>query len=277
MSTTSLTIGAAVAAIGLFLNPSAYGGQTGATMPVAQQNGIVQKYCAVCHDDAKRMGGLSLQNFDAAHPDPNVAGMMVSKLDSGAMGAAGIKQPDRPVVEALRSALVAYAVDAKTAAGGWTLKSFNDPTTKRPLVTASMTQDVSLAAPAGQSGSYELTITCEKTSDLTKGGNASGLAELRLATYTKKGSDASLAGRQMLESVGRSVPFEVDGRRVEAAVQYVSQDNAVAARFMMPLPSHTLTIRNLFPGETVTFPFGQLSPTLREVLSTCVATKGAGV
>jgi hypothetical protein len=52
-------------------------------MPVAEQNTLVQKYCAVCHDDAHRNGGLSLQHFDAAHPDPGVAAMLLSKLTNG--------------------------------------------------------------------------------------------------------------------------------------------------------------------------------------------------
>jgi hypothetical protein len=39
-------------------------------MPVPQQNALVQKYCAVCHSDAHMNGGLSLQHFDAAYPDP---------------------------------------------------------------------------------------------------------------------------------------------------------------------------------------------------------------
>src|SRR5689334_21722753 len=79
--------------------------QGSSAMPVLQQNALVQKYCAVCHSDAKMMGGLSLEHFDAAHPDPSIATMMVNKLNSGAMGAAGIAQPDRSVVDALASAL----------------------------------------------------------------------------------------------------------------------------------------------------------------------------
>jgi hypothetical protein len=49
-------------------------------MPAAQQNALLQKYCVVCHTDAHMNGGLSLEHFDAAHPDPGVAAMLVSKL-----------------------------------------------------------------------------------------------------------------------------------------------------------------------------------------------------
>jgi hypothetical protein len=52
-------------------------------MPVSQQNALVQKYCAVCHTDAQRNGGLSLQHFDAAHPDAGVSAMVLGKLKTG--------------------------------------------------------------------------------------------------------------------------------------------------------------------------------------------------
>jgi hypothetical protein len=64
-------------------------------MPVEQQNALLQKYCTVCHKDAHMNGGLSLEHFDAAHPDPGVAAMLASKLKAKAMGAAGIPLPDR--------------------------------------------------------------------------------------------------------------------------------------------------------------------------------------
>src|ERR1039458_714546 len=53
-----------------------------AAMPAAQQNQLVQTYCAVCHTDASRNGGLSLEHFDAAHANPGVAAMLLSKLTS---------------------------------------------------------------------------------------------------------------------------------------------------------------------------------------------------
>src|ERR1700704_5992169 len=92
----------------------------------AQQNALVQKYCAVCHTDAARNGGLSLEHFDAAQAAPSLAAMMVSKLTGGvsletakasasdpsaaalvarkmkggAMGAAGIPIPDKATIDA---------------------------------------------------------------------------------------------------------------------------------------------------------------------------------
>jgi hypothetical protein len=65
-----------------------------AAMPAAEQNALVTKYCAVCHTDAAMSGGLSFQHYDAAKRDPDLAAMILSKLNNGAMGAAGNGVPD---------------------------------------------------------------------------------------------------------------------------------------------------------------------------------------
>ena len=71
-----------------------------AAMPVAEQNALVKKYCAVCHTDAARNGGLSLEHYDASRRDPSLAAMMLSKLNNGAMGAAGNGVPDKAAQQA---------------------------------------------------------------------------------------------------------------------------------------------------------------------------------
>ena len=60
-----------------------------AALPAAEQNALVTKYCTVCHTDAAMNGGLSLQHYDAAKRDPGLEAMILSKLNNGAMGAAG--------------------------------------------------------------------------------------------------------------------------------------------------------------------------------------------
>src|SRR5690242_16431568 len=84
-----------------------------AAMPPAEQNALVKKYCAVCHTDAAMNGGLSLQHYDAAKRDPTLAAMILSKLNNGAMGAAGNGVPDR-------AAQVAWLESTKEQAAGAT-------------------------------------------------------------------------------------------------------------------------------------------------------------
>src|SRR5688572_6037985 len=81
-------------------------------MPVARQNALVQKYCAVCHDDTHMNGGLSLQHFDASRVEPSLAAMMVSKLKTGAIGASGLELPDSPTQDAFLAALTAKSAGA---------------------------------------------------------------------------------------------------------------------------------------------------------------------
>src|SRR5438105_5092796 len=91
----------------LMIIPPAYSRQVfkTAVMPVSDQTALVKKYCVGCHNDKKLVGGMSLEHFDPAHPDPTIAGLMVTKLQTGAMGAAGIQQPDKATLSALIDAL----------------------------------------------------------------------------------------------------------------------------------------------------------------------------
>src|SRR5579871_700018 len=81
-------------------------------MSPTRQNALVQKYCAVCHTDAVRNGGLSLQHYDAAGRDPALAAMLLSKLRGGAMGAAGLGIPDKTTQAEWIAATTAQAVGA---------------------------------------------------------------------------------------------------------------------------------------------------------------------
>src|SRR6185295_5370541 len=96
-------------AVGLIVSSTVLVAAASDTMPVAQQNALVQKHCAVCHTDAARNGGLSLQHFDASNLDPSLAAMLVSKIRTGALSAAGLPTPDPATRRALVSALTAEA------------------------------------------------------------------------------------------------------------------------------------------------------------------------
>src|SRR6266404_4740063 len=72
-------------------------------MPPAQQNALVQKYCAVCHTDAAKNGGLSLEHFDSAQAPPSLTAMLLSKLTGGVLLKTAREAPSNATAGALIS------------------------------------------------------------------------------------------------------------------------------------------------------------------------------
>jgi len=219
-------------------------------MPAAQQNALVKKYCAVCHTDAARNGGLSLEHFDASHLDPSLAAMLLSKLNNGAFGAAGLPVPEKATVDALLSALSSEAARAHE----WTVNE------TQSILTASIVRELPSARNAGQPALYRLVMACNAATQ-------QGEMQLSWSPSPKTGTlSVSLDGKAPLlypvegsEKMGNGSK----GTTGPAAVILWSGSQ----RLTMPLRS--LTISNLFPDETVVFPFAALSQQAREVLSTC--------
>jgi hypothetical protein len=87
------------------------------------QTGLVKQYCATCHSERGKAGGLSLAGFDAALAErhPAVAEKMIRKLRAGMMPPPGAKRPDSPVLTALVEALEARidAAAARNPNPGW--------------------------------------------------------------------------------------------------------------------------------------------------------------
>ncbi|HXG90716.1 MAG TPA: DUF1592 domain-containing protein [Vicinamibacterales bacterium] len=76
-------------------------------MPVDAQTQLVKQYCATCHNDRAKTGGLTLASFDAATVDQHldVTEQMIKKLRTGMMPPAGAKRPDDATMASLISAL----------------------------------------------------------------------------------------------------------------------------------------------------------------------------
>ena len=111
------------------------------TLPIAEQNALIKSHCAMCHNDATRNGGLSLEKFDAAKASPSLLAMMLAKLNSGAFGASGIK-----VTKGEDDPLKAAFAEASKGATEWTIE-------RGPTITASILRT------AGDE-SYRLIATC---------------------------------------------------------------------------------------------------------------------
>jgi hypothetical protein len=217
-------------------------------MSAAQQNALIGKYCAVCHTDAIPNGGLSLQHFDASHPDPTVAAMLASKLKGGAMGAAGVPLPDWSIQDALLKALSEEAARSNK----WFVDQTGD------ALTASIVHVLPSASDQGQPDLYRLTLTC-------KGG-------MQLAWSPGVPEN----GREMSAAIDNEtpVPYKIEGReKMGNGSDGVSGPGAVVLRG--PLPEKTLAVRNLFGNETVLFRFDDLPVAARQSLAACIDTSSS--
>ncbi len=242
-------------------------------MPVAQQNALVQKYCAVCHTDAARNGGLSLQHFDAAQAPPSLAAMMVSKLSSGvlletvraaafdpsaaalvakkmktgAMGAAGIPIPDKATIDAL---IYALALEAK-GANEWHLNRAVDPETKASMLTASILRELPSAKTTAEAAMFRLVLVCNTETH-------AGEMQLAWAPAPRMGP--------LSASVDRETPliYKVESTGAITAGAAVSLNNS-----MMLLPTQALGVKDLYSNESVEFPFNDLTLAARQSLAAC--------
>lgn len=241
-------------------------------MPPAQQTALVMKYCAVCHTDAARNGGLSLQHFDAASAPPSLAAMLLSKLTggvsldvvrqvrtsaaastlvgqtmkNGAMGAAGLPIPDKPVIEDL-----IYALAMKSAgAADWAVE-------RSGKTTASILQEVPSTTNPSTAEAYRLIVSCNSAT-------REGSMQLAWSPVAQSGSlTASVDG-------GKNVTFRVEGsEKMGNGSALVLHGLAAVQLAGLPLPSRSLTIRDLFPGHVVAFSFTSLPPDDRKDLSAC--------
>jgi hypothetical protein len=217
---------------------------------VAQQNVLVHKYCAVCHTDASRNGGLSLEHYDAGTPDPAMAAMLLSKLRNGAMGAAGLGVPDKATGDAWTSATTTQAEGAKQ----WSVIR-RDGAESKTLV-ASIIREVAPRIPGTDSPVYRLTLTCDASKrqgemQLTWSPQPQTDRTFRVAVDGKPGIAQRLQGT---EKMGNGT---------------AGTSGRAGTILNAPLPEKDLTVKDLFPSETVVFPVSELDHQVRRQLATC--------
>jgi mono/diheme cytochrome c family protein len=85
--------------------PVASHAPAGGAMTVDAQTQMVKQYCATCHNDRGKAGGLTLAAFDAAQlvDHAEVAEKIIRKLRTGMMPPAGAKRPDEASLMRLAS------------------------------------------------------------------------------------------------------------------------------------------------------------------------------
>ena len=71
------------------------------------QTALVKQYCAGCHSEKGKAGGLTLASFDASRIDqaPDVAEKMIRKLRAGMMPPPGARRPEGDALKAFVTAL----------------------------------------------------------------------------------------------------------------------------------------------------------------------------
>jgi len=213
-----------------------------AAMPATEQNALVKKYCAVCHTDSANNGGLSLEHFDAARRDPGLAAMMLSKLNNGAMGAAGNGVPDKAAQKAWLESTREQAAQARE----WFV------THERGVVSAGIVREVAPRNPGGTDAPvYRVRLVCNFST---------GFGEMQLTWSPQPQME-----RTMTASVDGNAPVEyrIEGTDRASVVLMSGRSGKLA------LPKQSLSIRDLFPGETVEFPFEDLEKKARSELSKC--------
>ncbi|MGE0041703.1 MAG: DUF1592 domain-containing protein [Vicinamibacterales bacterium] len=84
---------------------------------------LVKTYCVGCHNDARKIGGLTLEHFDpaAAADAPQTAERMIRKLTAGMMPPAGARRPDAATLAAFTAGLETRvdAAAARHPVPGW--------------------------------------------------------------------------------------------------------------------------------------------------------------
>ena len=239
----------------------AFATSTSAAEPMqpAQQNVLVRKYCAVCHTDAAKNGGLSLEHYDAAQANPALAAMLLSKLRNGAMGAAGVGIPD----PATRDAWVAATVKQAERSKDWTVIRAESTGSKAPILIASIVREVTPRKPDNDAPVYRLTLTCNI---------ASHTREIQLAW-----SPEPQTNRTFTVSVDGNlgIPHTLEGREEKMGNGAPGTTGLAASMLNAALPEKSLTVTGLFPDETVVFPLGGLDPVDRRELAICFRA-GAG-
>jgi hypothetical protein len=260
---------------------------TGGVMPIAQQNALVHKYCAVCHTDAARNGGLSLQHYDAtqavpslnamllskltggvllekvnaAPSDPNAAALVAKNMQHGAMGAAGLPIPDKPTIGAFINALASES----TGASEWNVQRVPDPATSAIVLAASILRELPSPNAAGEAAAYRLVIECNTATHESQ-------MQLAWAPVPRSGTlHVSVDGITSRTYRVEGTETMGNGSQVKAGPAAI---NLIESKGDMPLPAHSLTFGSLFPDQTVAFSFDSLPPSARESLAACFSANG---
>ena len=93
------------------------------TSSIAEQRALINRYCAGCHNDKIKSGGMTLSKLDLAHVDQNadLAEKVIRKVRAGLMPPAGLPRPDLTAMSAFAGGLEEQIDKAAASASkSWT-------------------------------------------------------------------------------------------------------------------------------------------------------------
>jgi hypothetical protein len=97
----------AVLGVSLAGSAAASGTEKTPSMSPESRKALVEDYCVMCHNDTAQTGGLSLESFDASHPeaDAETAERMIRKLRAGMMPPSYAARPEAAEIDAFATSL----------------------------------------------------------------------------------------------------------------------------------------------------------------------------
>jgi hypothetical protein len=178
--------------------------------------------------------------------------MLLSKLRNGAMGAAGLGIPDPQT----REAWVAATVEQAAGAENWTVIRAERPASNGSILSASLVREVQLRKASKDAPLYRLSMTCDKTSRQ---------GEIQLTW-----SPEPQTNRAFLVSVdGQTGLAHMLAGQEKMGNGTAGTSGRASAILLTPLPTKSLSITDLFEGETVVFPVDALNRHAWQELAAC--------
>jgi hypothetical protein len=251
-------------------------------MPAVTLNAIVERHCTVCHTDAARNGGLSLQHFDVRDAAPSLVAMMLGKIagglsmatihaaetdlaarrqvmttmKGGAMLAAGLPPLDDPSTYALVETLA----DRGQRAHDWSVTTAGVPGMSVAARTVSVLRETRADTPE-QSLMFRMVVSCDPSTRQRE-------VQVAWAPAPRSGRldvtiDTAAAISQVVEG-GEEWGNGLGRGEHPAFARLAAFEGAASTR----LPARALTISRLFE-ESVEFSFADLPADARTALAPC--------
>jgi hypothetical protein len=182
-------------------------------------------------------------------------------MTSGAIRAAGIPIPDKATIEALVQAFT----EESAGAMDWSVERSRDAASA-PILTASILREMPSAKSTGEAEAYRLIVSCNAAKQ-------EGEMQLAWSPVPQSGALAvSVDGNAVAqyrvegsEKMGNGSGVVLHG----LAALVLAESKRGVSRNGLPFPAESLTISDLFPGETMTFSFANLPKDARHELNAC--------